>query len=508
MKASLKTVLGLAGIGLLGWLISATSPLFHWLWFDWFYRHPVGTIWIVAIVASCIFAMARADSEGSHRAWFIPLVLIAALVFYGIWAGALTHYYLVKDLSPTMMSELPTTTEIRYLPMAVAEKYGANRTQDPVYKLGDFDPLDTGTELAWVAPRIPSGLGKQLSGPNDGFAVVHNDGSVKFIRQSMQIGEGLFFNKWINWQIWRRVSYWVEVPEVYYILDPKTEEVLGVAPYLRYRFQFPIRVPEWGGVAVFHEDGRLENLTPQQAIEDSRFVGQRLYPEKLVLLISKSWAVRSGIWNYWFFHKDQVEVPKIENSENQMPYLLPTETGPKWFVAAEPYGPAFGIYKVFWFDAHSGGLNLYELPVDSSLIGPNKALGYVRAAFPMYSWYTSSEKTSSGNIVAIEPRPFVSTDHKLYWMITVTTTDSAGISNTSLVDAQDSSVRYFNSLAELIEFQAGRTQGRMPSNASQQALPQSSVGTSTTTVDTSKLSDRELIELMRQIAEELARRQK
>ena len=41
---------------------------------------------------------------------------------------------------------------------------------------------------------------------------------------------------------------------------------VAIAPYVGYR-GFPVRRPYWRGVYVYHPDGRLEDLTPEEAMQ-------------------------------------------------------------------------------------------------------------------------------------------------------------------------------------------------------------------------------------------------
>jgi hypothetical protein len=169
-----------------------------------------------------------------------------------------------------------------------------------------------------------------------------------------------------------------------------------------------------------------------------------------------------------FTHKDQIEIPNIDYSSNEMPYFLPTEDGPKWVVTAEPAGSSFGVSKIFIIDAQSGKIEIFEASVwvereDSEgeyekkieLIGPNRAWEYAKAAFPMYDWHT--EGSSGGNIKLLEPRPIVN-DGNFYWMMTVATTQYAfapGKPSTVLVNAQTTETISFTSELELRTFLAG-----------------------------------------------------
>lgn len=499
---SMKWLWILAGIIFLAWLSWATAPMFHWLWFDVIWMHPTGLILFIAIAAIAITSIVIAvKSHFGWGFWITMLVLTTILIAYPLLADDVARWYMVKDIQPIKLQSLPDTTEVRFLPMEIAERYAANRMQDPTHHVGDIDPLDLGTELNWVGPREPTGDINRLFGKTDGFIVVHPDGSVTETHQEVKYGEGMYLTHSIYWQLYR-INYFTYLPEVYYFEIDK--EMLGIVPYISYRYQFPVRVPYWGGVYIVHPDGKIEDLTPEQAITDKRFESMRLYPEYLARRIADCWAYRGGVTNKWWTHTDQTEVPTIQNAGNQMPYLIPIASGSMWFTGLEPYGPAYSVYKIMLVDTHNGQLAIFELPKDSGLIGPNRALDYIKAAFPMYQWYNKGAKESSGSILVIEPRPLIK-NGRLFWMATVTNIQYASVTETPLVDSQTNAVITFKNLDELKAFLTGRFEGHKVTVTSNQQLP-AAQPTSETGPDVTKMSDKDLTSLLKQIADELARR--
>ena len=482
-------------------LVILWRPLFHWLVFGILIRHLTGTIFTLLVVILAVIWLASLDAGyDAGRKGFAFLIVGVLWLFYSIfYSGALTSWYMVKDIQPTIMSNLPDTVEVRYMPMAIAQRYGRSQLQDSLYQLGDVDPYDSEAELYWSAPRVPNGFVNSFIGQTDGIQIVHPDGSVETKHQVMKYGEGMRIGDNISWPLWL-THYNVDLSEVYYL--SVNDEILTMVPYVSYRYEFPVMVPIWGGVFVVHPDGHVEDLKPEAAIADPRFIGQRLYPEALAKRIATSWGARHGIVNAWFSHRDQAAVPTIKGEKNQMPYLLPTPTGPMWFIGMEPYGPSESIYKMLFIDARTGEVNLYEVPSETGLIGPNSAFGFVRQEFPDYQWYQKGEKDSYGNVVLIEPRPLIRSG-ELWWMFTVTTIDSSGIKITPVINARTRNVVFFYNEEELGSFLQGFDSGHSPGATGQ------SVQTSTVTSnqDLKSLSENQLIQLLQQVAAELARRQ-
>jgi len=79
---------------------------------------------------------------------------------------------------------------------------------------------------------------------------------------------------------------------------------------------------------------------------------------------------------------------------------------------------------------------------DKTLTGPVRVVDYVRKKFPTIDW---------GEFTIIEPRPYV-INTKLYWMLSITPADFAGISNTVFVDAETNDVISFETDDGVIEF--------------------------------------------------------
>jgi hypothetical protein len=274
--------------------------------------------------------------------------------------------------------------------------------------------------------------------------------------QEFRYGEGMHGTDSLIRQLIHR-NYWADISEMYYQVDTATGEVFGVAPYMRFDLDWPllVQIPKWGGVFVIHTDGNIEDLSPQQAQRDQRLAGQRLYPQALAKRIGDAWAYRNGVLNAWLTHRDQAEIPTIYNSENQMPFLLPTQEGPQWSIVFEPHGQSFGVFEIMTVDARTGRVKVFKPEEGVNYIGVNKAEQFVHNAFPNLNWANNQ----SGNIVAIEPRPVVR-EGKLYWQLTLTNREHAAVQSTSLVDAINGQVVTVCSSTELDDFLSRKFSGR------------------------------------------------
>jgi len=509
------------------WLV---SPVFHSLVIVLYVNWP---FFLVTVVGTVLSAYLWNIGDRDPAKVVAVVAAIAALAYLFVSAPLRDLRYL-DSIEAEEIEAMPDTTGLRFLPYDVAARFGLNTQDEPTLVLGDFEPLDNGQGgIDWVAPREPNGLWNSVVKNQDGAMVVQPDGSAEIVNQEFKRGEGMALYRNVGWQL-KREKFFAQHTNQYYILDG--EQLLGIVPYISYRFSFPVMVPRWGGVLVVHPDGEIENLTPQEAIKDERFEGERLYPEQLARKVGDVWKFRNGYWNTWFAHEDEAQIPQIDppegqnaldeqpatlpgTSTNQMPFLIPTEDEPQWFLAAEPYGRSFSMYQGIYVDAHSGKVTYFKPDTGSALIGVNKALDYAKATFPNYQW--------GQNAVILEPRPVVK-DKVLYWMATITNADKAGVNQTVMVNAsKQGEVTVLETYEDVVAFVEGENTGETvnveggnilgaseePSGTpglgipeEQPAQPGDRAGSQQAPGEVSEMSDEELIRIISEAANELERR--
>lgn len=448
-RRSLATILLAAGVFVFFW---ATAPLWHWLFFSLIWRHIVGWIVLVIVIVLALAGLVFGDTEAGRFYWLTVVAILLALG-YLYWSTDVYGRAVANSFEPEIVQEVPDTTNIRYTPYEVSLAFARARQKNPTRKVGDIDPVEIEGKFYWLAPRIPNGIGNRISGQADGVILIAEDGTARFEPQTFHCGEGMIFGDAISWKLFS-TRYAAEYPEIFYLrID---DHWVAMAPYVTYDFHFPVWVPRWGGVMLVHPDCTVEDLTPEQAQADPRLQGKRLFPEALAKTYSLRWGYRfGGLWNRLWNHKEEVEVANLKGTENEMPYYLPTEWGPQWMMATEPSGPSQAIFKIFWFDAHSGKAKLTEF-VGEGLIGPNRAMGYAKSETPDYTWLEGTGDARSGTYLAIEPRPIIR-DGTLYWQYSVTTQEYAGVGLTILVNSQDTTdVLHFCSRESLMKWIAGK----------------------------------------------------
>jgi len=468
-----------------------SRPWWHWLWFRVFYMNPTFWIFTVAIgvILGLIYWLRRNVRKPrvvkprwreeeylttERRVWhYLGTGLglwIALIIFYSVWCGPFTATgplnmcKIYQELEPMTITldTLPETIGVRYMPLEVAEYYGKSKLGRPEIKYGNFDPIIYEGELVWVSPREQDGPIRRLKYQTNGVSIIRSDGSVKTFLPpeaikdgeinydlGMKSGEGMYIFDHLIWKL-RERKYFVDYCEVFYLFE--NDIPLTVVPYMGFKYRFPVMVPYWAGVCVVRPDGTIEDYTPEEAQALSFTQGHRLFPEKLGRIYIESFAYKKGWVNKWFIHREQIEIPTVRYSTNQMPYLLPGPEGPQWMVAAEAAGETFGLYQIFYIDAHQGVspaslIKIFEIPVDPETgeremwIGPNRAWEFAKGISEVkdLKWYEveeGEEKAGVGTWRLLEPRPAIDSQGRLYWMESVTTREFAGVKYTLFVNAK------------------------------------------------------------------------
>ncbi|HSL00683.1 MAG TPA: hypothetical protein VK869_10135 [Rubrobacteraceae bacterium] len=516
-----RLVIGLVVVLVLMWLV---SPVFHGPVMALYVNWPFFLVVVIGAVLG-VYLWRVGDKDPAK---IVAVVATVAAVAYLFVSTPLRDLKYLDSIEAREIPEMPDTTGMRYLPYDVAARFGQNTQDDSTLVLGDFEPLDNGEGgIDWVAPREPNGPWNSLVNNQNGVMVIEPDGSAEIVDGEFRRGEGMALYRNVGWKL-KRAKFFAHHTNQYYVLDG--DELLGVVPYISYRFSFPVMVPRWGGVLVVHPDGEVENLSPEEAINDERFEGERLYPEELARKVGDVWKYRNGYWNTWFAHEDETRIPQISppeeadaaegqpatlqaTSTNQMPFLIPTEDGPEWFSAAEPYGRSFSMYRGIYVDAHTGEVTYFRPETGSALIGVNKALDYAQATFPNYQW--------GQNAVILEPRPIVK-DETLYWMATITNADKAGVNQTVMVNAtEQGEVTVLETYEDVAAFIEGEDTGETvnvesggsletseaPTAAPEAGTPEEQPPDSQSPVDVSDMSEEELIRIISEAANELENRE-
>jgi len=192
-------------------------------------------------------------------------------------------------------------------------------------------------------------------------------------------------------------------------------EAVAIAPYLRYK-GFPVRHPVWAGVYVYHQDGRMEDLTPQQALARPELARSgRLYPERLARAVASAYTFKSGPGAEI---DDRPRTVISDPSGNPQPYL--TNLGDRevrWVTVAHDARDDRDASAVFLTDGASGDTSVWTPPHGTRLLSNQGAVAVVKR-LPL-QWDTTDD---NGDIIwirkVVEPTPVFANGH-LYYLVSI-----------------------------------------------------------------------------------------
>ncbi|MFH1849402.1 MAG: hypothetical protein ABH879_04410 [archaeon] len=411
-------------------------PWFHELVMG-FYRIPAVLAFVLLAAGSAAAFLRRKQKTGTV---LVALTLLSFIIL--IFSNVIMQRYIVSMNEYNKVTMLPDSSEVRILPKAVANRFLEDSLQKSREKIAGLDIVNINGTLAWTAPRVPDGAILYLTQPVNGVMVADATKSVRktmMVTKEISVGEGIGITDSIFWKLYKK-TFFMDIDEIYYILQD--DNILTVAPVIKYRFRFPVMIPYFAGVYVLDENSEIDFHTPDELRELPLFQDNWAFPESLTRLYVDSYKYHLGVWNAWFLHKDQIEISDVYGQENQQPFLMPTQDGLRWMIATEPYGQSYGIFKIFSVDALTGKIDMLELNEDQTLTGPVRVVSYVKKKFPRIDWATAK---------IVEPRPYV-IDGKLYWMLSITPNDFAGISYSVFVNSEDNDVIAFENDMDVYRF--------------------------------------------------------
>ncbi|MDQ8047304.1 MAG: hypothetical protein AAGC46_18220 [Solirubrobacteraceae bacterium] len=432
-------------------------PLLHvpamWIW-----RTPLP--WIAAIVVLLIGRLLGnrqkltvADLQAGRypgRGLWASSFAVAGLVFFVLQAinPILVQRAMATHTTFTPAAGLPDVGKVRLVPREVADAVLNGSLNSSIDRLTDLAVINTPTGLQWSAIRTPQGVVRRYTKKSDGFVLLDAENIARKttqVTQQFKYAPGLAIFDSLTWQL-RKKNLLVDLTSPVGILDAQGKPLILV-PYLKY-VGFPIRRPKLGGAYVVHPNGQIETLSVAQALKRPEIVASgRLYPDVLSRKQMDSYAIRGGIWNYLFLHKNQTKI--VDTEINRQPYLLQGPDGSTmWVATAEPYGSGQATNAIFMQDSTTGKMSIWNVPGTTQLTGNVRALSAARSKPISGVTFTSTDAlaTGSGGFRTVEPRPVTIKD-KLYFVVSVIPDNANNTSATVFVDTtnnQAAAVCYTN----------------------------------------------------------------
>lgn len=434
-------------------------PLLHgplmWVW-----RTPLP--WMVAVLilivgrllsrrAPLTVADLQAGRDPRRGVWASSLG-IAGIAFFILQAlnPVLVQRSIAVNTEYTPIDDFPSTGIVRLVPRDVASRIMVSGFNSSTERLTDLAVINTKDGLKWSAIRSPQGVFRRYTSKSGGIELQDAQNPSRSLDQvdaEFKYAPGLAVFDALSWQL-RERKLLADLAAPVGILD-ENDQPLILVPYISYK-GFPIRRPVLGGAFVVHPDGRIEDLSPEEAARRPEIARSgRLYPDTLVRREHDAYALKGGIWNYLVLHKDQTQI--VDTEQNRQPYLLQGPNGTtSWVSVAQPYGASSATNAIFLTDTTTGKTRLWKVAPRDALTGNVRAVDITESlAIPGVDFGSGGiANPGSGSFRAMEPRP-VFVKGKLYFIVSVVPSTLTTVTKTVVVDAEtNTAIEYFDTTTQ------------------------------------------------------------
>ncbi len=359
----------------------------------------------------------------------------AAFVLGASFKGPLTSRAIYKHTDYASIGGLPEGGVVRLVPQEVAVQIASSGFNSPTEKLTDFRSIVTPEGLAWTAFRTPDGAFRVFSKKSQGIVTLNAESTERRVKTSdaeLDVAPGQLLTDNLRWRLLKR-HYLIDLANPVGALDATGRPII-IVPYLSYK-GWLIRRPVLGGVFVVHPDGKIEDLSPDEARKRPEITSTgRLFPDTLARRIQDAYAYKRGIWNRFFVHEEQTQISDTES--NQQPYLIAFGSKPaQWVTVAEPYGQAFAANAIFLTDTVTGKTQIWRVSRNASLSGNRRAVQTVRSvSIPGVVFAGEGSRGTGGRFKVVEPRP-VFVRGRLLYLVSIIPENGNSVSKSVVVDA-------------------------------------------------------------------------
>jgi len=295
------------------WITIVILILVLYFFRTWFRPFVIGLYTYPSIIFMIVFALFSAFAFMKKKDKLGYGLMAISLMFFMAFAlnDVIVERYIVSDTDYYIINELPDSSQVRIVPLAVAERYAKDNLQKSRERLGDFDFVNMNNSLVWTTPRVPDGFILHFTQKVQGLMTVNAEKSsrqTKMISKEFKIGEDIGIADNIYWKLYKE-TYFMDVGEIYYIIED--EDILTIVPIIKYHFRFPVMIPYFDGVYVVDSAGKINKYLPDEIEYIDYLKNNRAYPEALARLYVESYQYHLGVFNAWFFHKDQIEIADV-----------------------------------------------------------------------------------------------------------------------------------------------------------------------------------------------------
>ena len=418
----------LGAVFLLPLLLGLAALVFTGAWHAvtlWFARMPMlSWLPILAFVLAGLVAGALKGAAPKLHARSALLAMLAVLLVGGMETLFFKSNGMLGDFSYTSVESLPEQTQPRLLPRSGVRDDPRFQSAGEIHLARD---PDTGG-LVWTGEWEKA----TFSGPSQGVAVKRLDEMVGsavvpagFDHSVAGLGPGT-----IKWKAklehpFSRIQYPVVVPT-------GPDEAIAVMPYMAYR-GFPFRRPYLKGVLVYHQDGRTEDLTPEEAARRPELGRSgRIFPEVLARKQAEAIA-----------RSDEIDGKIVDGEGNRQPFLTALDdTRTVWVTVIDATERPAGVKAVVLTDSVTGATEVWKAPEGVRLAPTQHVINDARS-LPL-RWEERRCCDSDGHSYdvtlreVVEPRLAFKDGHP-YYMVTVVPTSELAlpreIEYTLLLDA-------------------------------------------------------------------------
>ena len=331
----------------------------------------------------------------------------------------------LDDVEFRLVEALPKRSQPRLLPRTAVGDDPRFADADEIHLARD---VTTG-DLMWTGEWQAS----FLRGPSSGIARKPLDDLVSesdivragFDRSASGIAMGTF-----KWEAKRRHPFSrIQYP----VLLPSGErQAIAMAPYSGYR-GFPFRTPYLKGVLVYHRDGEIEDLTPQEAARRPELAASgRIVPETVARRQAEALADELG--------------GKIEDGEgNRQPFLTAIDRERTvWMTIINAERRDDGVIAIVLADSTTGKTDVWRAKGGDRLVSTRDVIDTARA-LPL-RWKERRCCDSDGHSYTVTLREVVEPrmafkDGEPFYLVTVVPTSNLALGReveyTLLIDARN-----------------------------------------------------------------------
>jgi hypothetical protein len=405
----------------------------------YFYKYPL--LWVLPLLAISLTALVvfilyqkrkgenyyprdRLISHGFFSALFASSLLF---IFALIISPILTGNAIYKHYGPFEKTDLPQSGLTRIMPKGVAEVLARNGFASPTETLENAHIINSDSGLIWTFGQSPDGSFRRITKKTAGSASLlakKTTRDLKLYEEEFQVAPGHLWSDSVTWKAYKK-NFFTDVAESIYIPGKDGGRIL--VPYVAYE-GFLVKVPVLGGAYLISPDGKLEDLTPEEAASNPYVKSiSRLFPSTLARRVQDSFIYVDGIWNRIFTHREILTVKDRVDEGNVQPHFSIINDQGTWVSVGEPWGRSDAVSGVFLTDAITGKTSLWRAKEDAGLTSSRRAQDATESlAIPGVSF-------RAGDFKAIEPRA-VFRDKKLYFLVSIVPRASSTVSKSVIIE--------------------------------------------------------------------------